>query len=60
MRGPDLDKLSSPDRRAVIRFVAWVKRVTADATSNERFEAISGEGKVKVLHMRETIPRDRF
>ncbi len=50
--------LSAADKRAIARFTHWVRRQPGHPRAHERFEAVSGEGKVKTIHYGQTIPRE--
>jgi len=56
----DVSSLSPASQRAVKRFAQWLRLVTLNTKEHGKFEAIAGEGRVKVIHIGDTLTPDKF
>jgi hypothetical protein len=56
----DVSALAAADRELVRQFINWIRLMSSSVMEHGRFEAVAGEGRIKVYHQTQTIPRDRF
>ena len=56
----DVSMLAPEDRRLVRHFVAWVRSINPKDKPHARWEAVAGEGRVKVYHSQISVGRERF
>ena len=56
----DVSRLDSVSQRAVERFAGWLRLMTAHKKEAGRFEAVCGEGKLKVIHDTHTLPAEQI